>query len=642
MAITRNIQTLLNRRNGQKIVAFKVSGGQFTREGIEREVRRIAQRQPNKEFQILLPYETWKPGSWFGANKPISTFRLEDHYDESELPDRDEPENFDSFIINIGTIPPRAGGCRAGNDDGLNDCLWHCLLQGYGTRSRLPKAIKSPEALKETLGLARSTKIPIKSIPQIESLAGTISINVSGDYSYISQKKCERQLNLILANGHYSIAKNPERKVHKRWHSKAKNILVYKEDPFNGVVHFYDGKSRHTNSAEKLKELRAKRWSGEWCLVSVQKDKATGVWETLEEAYRRFDEEATALLEKTQKIGLPIDLRMCGGSYKVASLWVFERMSRGLRANKPLSPQEALWISKAMKGGIIWGEKGWKGYGNQYDFTSMYPSLMKKSTWPIGAGDFRTVEDFAYKRAGTQMYYYGIFRAKVEFREEMVKLFRFNSENFYTHIDLRRAWELGLRIELLKDGAPNALIYEKKKGHMVSGEVMFGAIVDFLFRIKSEGGPAGRASKRILNTLWGALSERKKSYYEIDTSTGPADLSDASEEEIVDTIIPIDKDFKRFTVQCRIPSKLFEGEYPRVAPFLLAFGRKMVSEAIEPYATHLKRVHTDGFILGRETNHSAEASLPKISENASTILGSLKHEKEGQCVVKNSMRVNWD
>ena len=106
------------------------------------------------------------------------------------------------------------------------------------------------------------------------------------------------------------------------------------------------------------------------------------------------------------------------------------------------------------------------------------------------------------------------------------------------------------------------------------------------------------------------------------------------EGEILDHIIPWGKD--NWTIQCSRPDNLFEGEYPRIAPFLLAIGRKMISETIQPYKDSLKRVHTDGFILN-------ESNIKINTEpDAHKILGSLKFEKEGMCYVKNANQVIWD
>ena len=68
------------------ITEIKFTGRQFSQERITHEIERIRKRIPNKKFQILLPYEYWKPGSWFGDSEDISLFSLLDHYDESEIP----------------------------------------------------------------------------------------------------------------------------------------------------------------------------------------------------------------------------------------------------------------------------------------------------------------------------------------------------------------------------------------------------------------------------------------------------------------------------------------------------------------------------------------------------------------------------
>ncbi|CAH1771314.1 2318_t:CDS:1, partial [Entrophospora sp. SA101] len=75
---------------------------------------------------------------------------------------------------------------------------------------------------------------------------------------------------------------------------------------------------------------------------------------------------------------------MCHGSYKKVALWLLERLSQAIRANEALDPMEAIWISNAMVGGIIWAQNDWKGYGRQYDETSLYPSIMQSAiTFPI-------------------------------------------------------------------------------------------------------------------------------------------------------------------------------------------------------------------------------------------------------------------
>src|SRR5271169_1218635 len=72
---------------------------------------------------------------------------------------------------------------------------------------------------------------------------------------------------------------------------------------------------------------------------------------------------------------------------------------------------------------------------------------------------FQILQDFVNHR---DYILYGIFHTKVEFKENMKMLFRYNKHNKYTHIDLSRAKELGLQVILIQDNTPNALIYKKE------------------------------------------------------------------------------------------------------------------------------------------------------------------------------------
>jgi hypothetical protein len=107
--------------------------------------------------------------------------------------------------------------------------------------------------------------------------------------------------------------------------------------------------------------------------------------------------------------------------------------------------------------------------------------------------------------------------------------------------------------------------------------------------------------------------------------------------EILDSIIPIDDNTWEF--QFSNPSNLFKGEYPRIAPFILSQGRKIVSEQIEPSKDRVRRIHTDGFILEESSQSPPLIDCP---ENASQTLKTLKFEKEGKCYVKNANQVVWD
>jgi len=159
-----------------------------------------------------------------------------------------DPESFDMFIIYIKAPSSQSGGYRLRGDNSLNDCLYYCLRDAYRYRSKLPESIKSSELLKTVLDLQRNDPVPVNLISRLEKIIKTIAINVTGDAFYISKEKSQRQIILILANSHYSIAKNPKRKNLTGWFSESKKPLVYKEDRVNNIVEFYDGKTFSTRT----------------------------------------------------------------------------------------------------------------------------------------------------------------------------------------------------------------------------------------------------------------------------------------------------------------------------------------------------------------------------------------------------------
>jgi hypothetical protein len=59
-------------------------------------------RFPDKKFQILLPYENWKPVRWTPGEEELNLFSLLDHYDEAQL----QSDYFDRFIIYVRDNPP--------------------------------------------------------------------------------------------------------------------------------------------------------------------------------------------------------------------------------------------------------------------------------------------------------------------------------------------------------------------------------------------------------------------------------------------------------------------------------------------------------------------------------------------------------
>ncbi|UZO10301.1 uncharacterized protein OCT59_001892 [Rhizophagus irregularis] len=384
--------------------------------------------------------------------------------------------------------------------------------------------------------------------------------------------------------GHYSLALNPGRLHPSKLDRKQKvSPFVYREDGVNNVVTIYNGK---TVKSLTVGQFQKGKNSDSYSFIPIENCK-TGIYETLEETYQRIHEERDSFLQATKKFGLGIDLSYHNWSYKrTATAFSFARFSVGVPANDPLDPVEAEWISDAIMGGLIWADNEWKGYGRQYDVTSLYPSIQQlNANFPIRQGKFQILKDFVDHRGYAL---YGLFRASSQGAPKGKVsgndiLFRQNKRGVYTFIDLQRAKKLGLDIQLIQDGKPNALIYDREA--RIPGTVIFDQTDPFKF-------PEGHT---------------------------------------LDSIVPVGSDQWRF--QFTNPGSPFKGEYPRIAPFLLAHGRKMTSELLEPYKDKVRRIHTDGFILEEQPSSPTLITCP---ENASKALKALKFETAGYCHVKNA------
>ncbi|CAB4405759.1 unnamed protein product [Rhizophagus irregularis] len=554
------------------IKELQFSGAHFSQGAIARLGQRLQTQYPNCKFQILLPYENWKPGQWTSGEEESSLFLLLDHYDEAQLPvNGGDPNYFDRFIIYVRNNPPAAGGCNGE----LNDCLYECLKHIYGTFSKMPKSIEKPEYIKKALGLNRDAPVPVSYMDKVEQLTKSLAINIVGDSTQISKSKSDRCATLILSEDHYSLALNPGRFHPSKLDRKRNLPIVYQEDGVKNVVTIYNGKTVKSCTIGQFQKTKNSKSS----FIPIEKNRKTG---------------------ETKKFGLGIDLSYHNWSYKRTALWLFERLSVGVPANDPLDLIEADWLSDAMIGGLIWVDNEWKGYGRQYDATSLYPSIQQSNAnFPIRQGKFQILKDFVDHRGYAL---YGLFRAK----------------------------KLRLDIQLIQDGKPNALIYDREA--RIPGTVIFDEYVHFLFKMKNQGGVAGRVAKRVLNTLWGALCQRKRNYKTL--TTDQTDPFKFPEGHTLDSIIPVGSDQWRF--QFTNPGNPFKGEYPRIAPFLLARGRKITSEAIQPYKDKVRRIHTDGFILEEQPDSPTLFACP---ENADLTLKTFKFEKEGRCHVKNANQI---
>jgi hypothetical protein len=184
---------------------------------------------------------------------------------------------------------------------------------------------------------------------KVEDLARNLALDITGDVTWISKSKADRRATLVLSEGHYSVVTNPDRQHPNHMNHKQKSLFVYREDGINNTVTIYNSKKTSSDGApQKGKILTSTQFqkakiSKSYAFIPVEKNKKTGILETLEEAYQRIHEEWDAFLQVTKRFGLGIDLAYHNWSYKRTALWLFERLSVGVSANEPLDPMEKQW-----------------------------------------------------------------------------------------------------------------------------------------------------------------------------------------------------------------------------------------------------------------------------------------------------------
>ena len=129
-----------------------------------------------------------------------------------------------------------------------NSCLYDCLW--YYLHDNLPW--KCDYQMKKALKLPPNDKIDLKYIPILEKLLKTVSINVTGDYTYISPLNKNLIIDLIVCDEHCTVNYDKIELKVKNISSKELKLLMYNKINYNG----YDGKTiRKISMKEKINIL---------------------------------------------------------------------------------------------------------------------------------------------------------------------------------------------------------------------------------------------------------------------------------------------------------------------------------------------------------------------------------------------------
>ncbi|MEM5804006.1 MAG: hypothetical protein QW350_04720 [Candidatus Aenigmatarchaeota archaeon] len=365
---------------------------------------------------------------------------------------------------------------------------------------------------------------------------------------------------------------------------KERHPIIFKTCHENiKFIECFDGDKYFKLSIDDYKKYRSKPLSSPYIFIISKTN-------NLKLDYEKFVEVADKLKEISKgKYNL-----YKTGEISKAALNRFYEINKYVEA-ETVTPHEFLWISRTNLGGLMWAKKDYMGEGYEYDINSAYPSIYMRQNFliPIKVGDFRTITKKEFEKMKSSYFKYGIYKCKVIDADQ--RLFSINYNNFYTHFDLTRAKELGYKMELI-DESPNFLSYEGP-GKKINGCHLFRQYVKEIIRMKNEHPELKDTLKKLLNSIWGVLCEKKKSKIIINEND---DLEYVFNMNEVHSCLPFDKNADSYILKKYVLDDPYETPFARLGTFLVSKCRQELSRLIEPYIDSIVRIHTDGFISSKE------------------------------------------
>jgi len=572
----------------------------------------------NKSAKIFLAYYYTDIGRWidcYGCNigECPEIYDPADEYGEEFT---GKPLSKIEYIdIYIMEIPKQGGNLK---EEYKNDCLYYALFNAVqNNKNLLPKQIGSQKLLKSYLGLERGYKIDVNLIHKIDELFKDYSIMISGDAIYTSPKNTKLKINILFKKGHYSLIANEGRN---------KSLMKACKDKSSGDLYSYIFNSDSTcllYGEDGQKEISKKEFlkmqykqSKKYTLIRLNK---YSKHKTLETVYNETKLQREELLTASDN---KIDLYRFRNLNDMI-LDQFRMRSEILTEPDNINAQEALYVSNAYKGGLMYCEKNYEGELYEYDINSMYSSAMINQyfQFPIKAGHFTKLTQEEFMKL--DYFKYGIYRCIVENNEDekFNKLFRFNDLNYYTHYDITRAKELKFDITMIEDSEANALLYNKDD--LICGNKIFSKYIKYFFEMKKNKlTPESGVSKLILNKLHGLLCERNL-IFKTATKTDPVDASKID-------IVKMKRSMNNNIEIKYNDEKLFKTNYARIGPFLNAFSRMRISRIGFDCIDNIRKLHTDGIYLDKEMK-----IVENNNRNNTVIInddiGNFKYKNLGKC-----------
>ena len=308
-------------------------------------------------------------------------------------------------------------------------------------------------------------------------------------------------------------------------------------------------------------------------------------------------------------------------SFKQAALYLW-RESCLQYDPEHIDDEEAEWLLCAKNGMTIWwkGER-YEGYGVQQDMNSFYLTLMCQPEFqiPMKKPIFHIYNEDHFDHEGNSAKC-GIYRAQIEGDSF---LFNHQVNNHYTNFDIMCARQRGLKISMIQDDKPNAMVYETGKA---AGSHMFKEFADRMQDLKKQG---VLGAKDLMRSFWGGFGQKNKKRL----NGKPNKAFECYQDKEISKIVDIDDGEKNFTLHVHQKTNPFLTPFARLSIFLPALGRFVMANILHEHQDKILRVYCDSWIS------TERLDIDAFTEGIE--LGQFKTEHQGKVVIESAKTVHW-
>jgi len=283
-------------------------------------------------------------------------------------------------------------------------------------------------------------------------------------------------------------------------------------------------------------------------------------------------------------------------SHYTAVLFTFSNISKKKYADhEEIGNLESKWMEACPNGSLQYCKpQTCKSYA--HDFSEMYPGILTNPNFiiPTKAGKEKTLKKLPSTLET------GYYRVKITCdNEEFLKTFAFSALHTYTNVSINFAQihqeEFDVKIELIKDGSPNAYVYDAT----TQGSKIFSYWFYKMVELKKLF-PKNGLVKHLFSALWGylcAFNKMNLSWAEIEEKGLKVGMGPNCDYIIKEYHLFENQDYYE-VIDAKKPYK----HNIRIKPFLSACVRNKTANVALLHLKHVVRIHTDCIVFDKKYN----------------------------------------